>query len=60
MVVVDKEIKKGQYYFVNGNVVCVIYVNGFDVYYFIFKLYKCMICDCVVFSLVVKEIKFYG
>lgn len=60
MVVVDKEIKKGQYYFINGNVVRVTYVNGFEVYYFILKLHKQMICDRAVFSSVAKEIKLHG
>ncbi|UMM76034.1 hypothetical protein [Escherichia phage UTI-E2] len=39
MVVVDKEIKKGQYYFINGNVVRVTYVNGFEVYYLLYSSY---------------------
>ncbi len=60
MVVVDKEIKKGQYYLINGNVVRVTYVNGFDVYYLILKLHKRMICDRAVFSSVAKEIKLHG
>ena len=60
MVVVDKEIKKGHHYFINGNVVRVTYVNGFDVYYLILKLHKRMICDRAVFSSVAKEIKLHG
>lgn len=60
MIVVDKEIKKGQYYFINGNVVRVTYVNGFEVYYLILKLHKQMICDRAVFSSVAKEIKLHG
>ncbi|URY13002.1 hypothetical protein [Escherichia phage FL18] len=60
MVVVDKEIKKGQYYLINGNAVRVTYVNGYDVYYLILKLHKHMICDRAVFSSVAKEIKLHG
>lgn len=60
MVMIDKEIKKGQYYFINGNAVRVTYVNGYDVYYLILKLHKHMICDRVVFSSVAKEIKLHG
>lgn len=60
MVVVDKEIKKGQYYLINGNAVRVTHVNNFEVCYIILKLHKQMICDRAVFSSVAKEIKLHG
>ena len=36
MVMIDKEIKKGQYYLINGNAVRVTHVNSFEVCYIIY------------------------
>ncbi|QXV76038.1 hypothetical protein bas42_0184 [Escherichia phage AndreasVesalius] len=60
MIMVDKEIKKGQYYLINGNAVRVTHVNSFEVCYIILKLHKRMICDRAAFSSVAKEIKLHG
>lgn len=57
---VDKEIKKDQYYRVNGHIVIVTTVDDLDVHYTVLKWNKHMICDRAVFSSVAKEIKLHG
>lgn len=57
---VDKEIKRDQYYRVNGHIVIVTSVDDLDVHYTVLKWNKQMICDRVVFSSVAKEIKLHG
>lgn len=57
---VDKEIKRDQYYRVNGHIVTVTAVDDLDVHYTVLKWNKHMICDRAVFSSVAKEIKLHG
>ena len=57
---VDKEIKRDQYYRVNGHIVIVTAVDYLDVHYTVLKWNKHMICDRAVFSSVAKEIKLHG
>lgn len=57
---VDKEIKRDQYYRVNGHIVIVTAVDDFEVHYTLLKWNKRLICDRAVFSSVVKEIKLHG
>lgn len=57
---VDKEIKRDQYYRVNGHIVIVTAVDDFEVHYTLLKWNKRLICDRAVFSLVAKEIKLHG
>lgn len=60
MTINDKEIKKDQYYRVNGHIVIVTAVDNFDVHYTVIKWNKRMICDRSVFCSVAKEIKLNG
>ncbi|ENA4766580.1 hypothetical protein [Shigella phage ESh36] len=57
---VDKEIKRDQYYRVNGHIVIVTAVDDFEVHYTLLKWNKRLICDRAVFSSVAKEIKLHG
>ena len=57
---VDKEIKRDQYYRVNGHIVIITAVDDLDVHYTVLKWNKQMICDRAVFSSVAKEIKLHG
>lgn len=57
---IDKEIKRDQYYRVNGHIVIVTAVDDLDVHYTVIKWNKRMICDRAVFSSVSKEIKLHG
>lgn len=57
---VDKEIKRDQYYRVNGHIVIVTAVDDFEVHYTLLKWNKRLICDRDVFSSVAKEIKLHG
>lgn len=57
---VDKEIKRDQYYRVNGHIVIVTAVDDFEVHYTLLKWNKHLICDRAVFSSVAKEIKLHG
>lgn len=57
---VDKEIKRDQYYRVNGHIVIVTAVDDFEVHYTLLKWNKHLICDRAVFSSVAKEIKLRG
>ena len=57
---VDKEIKRDQYYRVNGHIVIVTAIDDLDVHYTVLNWNKQMICDRAVFSSVAKEIKLHG
>ncbi|URQ01306.1 Phage protein [Escherichia phage HP3.1] len=57
---VDKEIKRDQYYRVNGHIVIVTAVDDFEVHYTLLKWNKRLICDRAAFSSVAKEIKLHG
>ncbi|QDK04201.1 hypothetical protein [Escherichia phage VEc20] len=57
---VNKEIKRDQYYRVNGHIVIVTAVDDFEVHYTLLKWNKRLICDRAVFSSVAKEIKLHG
>lgn len=57
---VNKEIKRDQYYRVNGHIVIVAAVDDFEVHYTLLKWNKRLICDRAVFSSVAKEIKLHG
>ncbi|HHV9530292.1 TPA: hypothetical protein ACUQ49_003274 [Escherichia coli] len=57
---VNKEIKRDQYYRVNGHIVIVTTVDDFEVHYTLLKWNKRLICDRAVFSSVAKEIKLHG